>query len=151
MSEEVKKDVQDEELQAFLTDKNRKAAVSNMLNGDDKEVMTELYNNHGLKAMVDDDPSILDNDKTLAVAIKAAKQRMSSAIKAGAATEKTEQEKPAGSPAEQRGGAQLMADAEKARATFFIGDLTADEIAEKSNGKMTFGEAVFAKAFLAKN
>jgi len=150
MSEETK-NYTDEEIEKFMVEKRRKEALDKLLNGEKKEVMQELYNNYGLKAMVDDDPAILENETALTVAIKAAKQTMANSIRtATTETEESEKETQTTTPPQQRGGAQLMADAEKDK-RIFLGDLTAKEIAEKSKGNISFHDAVIAKAFLVRD
>ena len=109
--------------------------------------LKELYDNHGLKSIIDEDPEILDSTSALKLAIKDAKSKYESA-KNSTQTQTTETETVT---------TQTTASSEPARQqTSMTSSVTTDEVitparetVDSFSKKMgvSVGEAAFAKTF----
>jgi len=141
-----------EEVQGVAAKKRHNDILNNMFKDEKNgEALNTIYNDYGLKDMIDADSSIVENKTALSLAIKTAKANFTrKQEEAKAAPEQEQQDnqeqkgedkaplKQVGNPAEHL---------EDRNGKVLISSLTAEELLEKSKG-LTFGDALIAKTFL---
>jgi len=137
--------VMKEKLAREKQEAQRKQKLNTILNGENGEVYKELYNKGGLKDMIEKDPEILDSESALRLALNHAKSKYEQAM-APKEEPKTQNTATAVDPTPLQPTASQPQPAQSDD-SINLRQASIQEIQNAAGGKLTKGDALFAKVF----